>query len=306
MAFMPPTEPLSTEEVEALAGVWRTSMKLDSGDWALSLHLDAGGQVHTTDDASLPFNICHGTTWNSATWRVSAVPESTTVKLKLQLGMLYFEGEGERTGLRCMSIKGSVLEGRDDPCCVGSFDMNLALPTISDVAPLEAAHKARVEARPAPPVSYKRLGFVGTWRLMLSLDDQQPMSFTVALAPNRTFHSVGAPERLAGTWGVYMRVNHRTRGLMWSSSQEGGTSLWLKVNREASSETMRGIADLSVRESFNLWGKPMLSFEAELAARTQPDLATADAVNGQLWMGAVERAYFGRFAMLREASVEEP
>lgn len=219
-------EPLETEELEALAGIWRTNLKLDDGDTSLSLHLDAKtGQVYTADDSALPFNICHGKGSSTANWGVTAVPESPQISLSLQLGILYLEGTGERSGLRCMSLKGSVLEGRDDPCCVGAFDMTLVLPTSQDVAALEERHQARVDARvclrhsrapplssthlslsatpahpptplfhapearhplpdrcsrvpqqPAPPLSFRLDGFVGRWRLLLSLDDEDSAS----------------------------------------------------------------------------------------------------------------------------------
>ena len=42
--------------------------------------------------------------------------------------------------------------------------------------------------------------------------------------------------------------------------------------------------------------------EAELQARTDgltSNSATANRVDGQLWIGNVERAYFGRFSLMR-------
>ena len=75
-AFMPRKEPLATEEVEALAGVWRCNLDLDDGNQHLSLHLHPSGEVLTTGDTALPFNICHGRAGSTASWSVSAVPES--------------------------------------------------------------------------------------------------------------------------------------------------------------------------------------------------------------------------------------
>jgi len=223
---------------------------------------------------------------------------------------LYLEGTGERSGLRCMSLKGSVLEGRDDPCCVGAFDMTLVLPTSQDVAALEERHQARVDARPAPPLSFRLDGFVGRWRLLLSLDDEDsPAIFAISLDGNRSFTSeTSANEQvLAGSWGLYTK-GYRSRpdgGASGSSIQPIGSSLWLKINRDKSSETFKGIADLPVRENFHLWGKPKLeSFEAELAARTEAG-GTSDRVDGVLWVGAVERAYFGRFSLLRETEGDD-
>ena len=79
-------------------------------------------------DEGLPFNICHGTTWTDS-WRVTAVPESDIISVKLMLGVLQLEGKGTRKGLRCSTISGSVLEGRHDPCCVGSFRLGRLIAT---------------------------------------------------------------------------------------------------------------------------------------------------------------------------------
>ena len=61
---------------------------------------------------------------------------------------------------------------------------------------------------------------------------------------------------LAGSWGLYTK-GYRSRpdgGASGSSIQPIGSSLWLKINRDKSSETFKGIADLPVRENFHLWG----------------------------------------------------
>ena len=180
--FLPPKERLSSEEVQALAGVWRADLDLDDGAQTLSLHLDAQGGVHPAE-RSLPFNICNGEHgWSSARWECRAVRESSTVHLKLQLGVLYLEGTGERDGLRCKTLKGSVCEGGDDPCYVGSFELSLVLPTSNDVAVLQERHQARVDARPAPPLAFKLESFVGRWRMLVSLDGD---SFRELLALSR-------------------------------------------------------------------------------------------------------------------------
>ena len=46
-----------------------------------------------------------------------------------------------------------------------------------------------------------------------------------------------------------------------------GTHLWLRVERDQSTATLTGIGGLPVRESFSMWGRPVLgSVEAELAS----------------------------------------
>lgn len=295
------SQPLETEELEALAGVWSTTLDLDDGARRVSLHLDKNGHVNTAD-ASLPFNICHGETSTSATWTASAVPESDKFKIKLQLGVLYLEGKGKRKGLRCSTMRGSVLEGGSEPCCVGGFEMRMSLPTTSDVTKLQERHQARIDARPAPPLSFARSSFVGRWRLLLAIDDDGPPAyFTIRMDADRTFTSEGSEQTIAGYWGMYARDSHSASG--WSAIQPNGSSLWLKVLRDRSSETLRGLADLPVRNDFNLWGKPSVdSIEGELAARAGE--GTSDRVDGRLWVGAVERAYFGRFSLLRGSPLD--
>ena len=157
-------EPLATEELQALAGIWATTLDLDDGRLDLNLHLDASGAVHATNEQELPFNICRGEHgWSSARWSCSAVPESANLVLTLQLGVLHFRGKGTRQGLVCSSLAGHVMEGSDDPCCVGSFEMALALPFAQDVAALEERHRLRVDARPPPPLSFRLDGFIGQW-----------------------------------------------------------------------------------------------------------------------------------------------
>jgi len=299
MAFRPQKLPLESEEVEALAGIWRAELDLDDGAKSISLFLDANGKVRAADESVLPdANICQGTTWSDQ-WRVTAVPEGDTVSLKLSLGVLYLEGKGTRQGLRCSSVAGSVLEGKEDPCCVGSFRMGLVMPSggwdRSVIKSLEDRHEARVLRRPAPPIAFSRSGFAGRWRMLLSMDEL-PFNFCVRLHDNLTWTSEGGEQTLAGSWGV------------WSSSegkgsyiQAQGSSLWLKVDRNRCSETMRGIAGMPQRESFTLWGKPLLSFEEELGARMgAAGGATADRVQGRLSVGEVERAFFGMFSLMRE------
>ena len=123
-------------------------------------------------DEGLPFNICHGTTWTDS-WRVTAVPESDIISVKLMLGVLQLEGKGTRKGLRCSTISGSVLEGRHDPCCVGSFRLGLVLPSSdsSSLKSLQDRHQARLNARKAPPLTFSRSGLAS---LVLAGADMGP------------------------------------------------------------------------------------------------------------------------------------
>jgi len=298
-------QPLESEEIEALAGIWQADLTLDDGDMQVSLHLDAKGHVHTS--TVLPFNICLESE-RMDRWDVSAPPEGNEIRFKLQLGVLSLEGKGTREGLRCSQLSGSVLEGRDDPCCVGHFRMGMVLPTTPDVSALEARHQARLNSRPAPPLSFERSSFAGRWRLLIKMDPDQyggdapPAFFALELRANQTFSSVVGDQRLSGSWGIWApSTNGVGRG---SFIQPRGTSLWLKVDRNRCSETRRGIADLPVRESFSMWGKPQLSLEAELGARASSGSASADQVQGRLACGEVERAYFGMFSLVREGGEE--
>ena len=316
---------LAEEEYMALVGVWRAELELDDGDAELSLHLAAppslqpgsvapgGGKVFPMDD-NLPFNIVQGKDgWSSARWSAKCVGEEggTELSLSMQLGNLYLEGRGERTGLRCSTFQGTVLEGGSDPCVVGRFSMRLSLPIKSDTTELEERYRARLASRKAPPISFQRVGFIGQWRLLLSVDDDAfPAYFPVELSGDGTWQSVGTDETLAGSWGLHARDANSRSG--WSAIQESGSSVWLKVQRERSTETLRGIAGLPVRQDFHLSGKPVIeTVEQELATKLASNGAAAvagaataatervDRVDGRLWEGSVERAYFGRFSLLR-------
>ena len=224
--------PLDKEEVEALAGIWRTTLNIDSGERMVSLHLLSNGRVDTTaEDATNlgDLNICRGATWSSARW--SATTDVQGVRIQLQLGLLHLEGSGARNGLRCSEFKGSVLEGAEEPDCVGGFHMALAMPTVTDVAALERSHQARVEKRPAPPVSFPLSGFVGRWRLLLAMDSDQeggdspPACYSILLANDRSFRTEGDTPTLAGSWGLWA-PGENGRG---SYIGQRGTALWIKV-----------------------------------------------------------------------------
>ncbi len=304
---------LVAEEYQALAGVWRTDLELDDGHATISLHLAAprslgtgspGGEVHTM--LKLPFSICHGGQ-QARSWSVHRTAHAgqegeDMLGLSLELGNLHLEGQGERRpagGLRCTSFAGTVFEGgAADPCVVGKFSMQLALPIVTDLSPLEERYRKRIASQPAPPPAYPRTGFVGRWRLMLSVDDDSPPArFPIELHADRSWQSVGMDQTLAGTWGLYSRDSNAHDG--WSTVQSAGSSVWLKVyppptphpypihtpqpththtttttpvlppptpparagrqvHRFRSSETLEGVAGLPVRSDFYIEGKPVL------------------------------------------------
>ena len=213
-----------------------------------SLHLDCEhhGKVYPME--SLPFNICQSNGWSSAQWSACRAVQAgeegdDKLDLNLQLGNLYLEGRGQRGGdFRCPPFAGTVFEGGEDPCVVGRFSMQLSLPIQSDVAPLEEAYRARIASQPAPPLTYERSEFVGQWRLLLSTDeDRAPAHFAIELKPDRTWESVGADERLAGTWGMYSND-------LTSLDKPDGSNVWLKVHADRCTETINeGVAGLPLR-----------------------------------------------------------
>jgi len=319
--------PLEHEESHAWAGIWRCRLDLDEGLWQGSLHLDAKGHVTlAASDDSTPLAAMRDAKTVQDQWWVSSSTaneasttgnEDAAVAVKMQIGILTLEGKGTRTGIRPSGeVSGSVLEGRHSPCCVGRFKMQLVMP-LGDLPALEAKHKARVNARPAPPLSFARRSFAGRWKILISMDanqaggDSPPASFALRLElPSDdgrpgTFTSEGSGQRLAGSWGVWMPsgVEGASKG---SFIQRSGSALWLKVDRDRCSETLRGIADLPLRESFTAWGKPQLSLEAELGARmgkrAQGALVSLDRVQGRLMVGEVERVTFGMFSLMRDES----
>jgi hypothetical protein len=328
---------LVKEEYSALAGVWRAELELDEGNTAMSLHLAApqslalgtiapgGGKVFPMEE-KLPFNICSGNDgWTSARWSAHAAPKNDDeLRLSLRLGNLYLEGRGERRGLRCTAFVGTVLEGGEDPCVVGRFSLQLALPLTSDTGALEKTYERRLAARRPPPLEFARAGFVGPWRLLLSVDeDATPAYFGITLNADGSWASDAAAaagggdeQQLVGTWGMHSKEEESGSGAHGGVTH--GSSVWLKVHRERSTETLRGIGGLPVRSDFYLSGKPVItSAEAELAARAAMDARqegrgkedpssgdVVDRLDGRLWEGTVERAYFGRFSLLRGSATE--
>ena len=300
---------LASEEFQALAGVYRADLSLDEGDMALSLHLAAPESLHLDCEhhgkvypmeSNLPFNIIQSNGWSSAQWSACRAVQAgeegdDNLDLNLQLGNLYLEGRGQRGGdFRCPAFAGTVFEGGEDPCVVGRFSMQLSLPIQSDVTPLEEAYRARIASQPAPPLTYERSEFVGQWRLLLSTDeDRAPAHFAIELKPDRTWESVGADERLAGTWGMYS--NDPTS----LSDKPDGSNVWLKVHADRCTETINeGVAGLPLRSDFHLWGEPVLTVEQELAQRAAGG-SQAERVDGRLWAGLVEPEFFGQFSLLR-------
>ena len=255
--------------------------------------------------------------------------------LSLQLGDLYLEGQGQRGGLRCRTFVGKVVESGDEPCEVGRFAMQLALPIKTDTTALETRYRERIASRPPPPLDYPRSGFAGRWRLLLSVDDSRPpASYPVELFPDGSWESFGTEETLAGDWGMYARDPQSHSG--WSSSRPVGSSVWLRVRHERCTKTLRGtyVAGLPVTTDFELWGRPTLETEEqELVARASRSSlnglaeagffiesfggggdddagsaaaaidAIADRVDGRLWAESVEREYLGRFSLFRESAI---
>ena len=292
------------------------------GKNVLSLHFDL--EETELDDA-----------WWSASRRVRAGDEGDDMlKLSVRLGDLQFEGQGQRaSGLRCRTFVGKVLQDDEDefeePYEVGRFAMRLSLPIKTDTDALVQQYMQRIASRPPPPLEYTRDGFVGNWRLLLSVDDNLPPTYyAIELLPDGSWKSIETENTLAGTWGMYHREPDTRSG--WSTHRDSGSSVWLKVHHDRCTKSLRGtyIAGLPghLNTDFKLWGKPMLETEeTEMAARTSRsslsglaecgfdvdassvDVGTvmnaiADRVDGRLWVE--EEGYSGRFSLLRgEANV---
>ena len=296
-------EPLEKEELQALSGVWSTALDLDDGSHNVTCHLDATGKVFTTGAAL----------GQGARWSARAAEGSDRFRLKLQLGKWLLTGIGERTGLRCVTISGSVLEGYEDPDCCGRFTMALSMPATADddLPALEQRHRRRLDARPAPPIRYSVPGIAGRWRLLVSLSgSSMPSIFTVDLSAGGPGCFLGGSSwrsdsdpHLGGTWGLW------TAGDKEKGPKTHGTHMWLRVSRERSASNMRGIGGLPIRESFSLWGKPELdSPEAELRARAAPDGLTAKLCSGNIIFGTgmdKEWCQAGRFTLIRVDDEEE-
>ena len=262
------------------------------------------------------------------------------LRLSMQLGNLYLEGKGQRNGnFRCSAFSGTVLEGGDAPCVVGQFLLRLSLPMTSNITSLEGRYRQRIATQPAPPLEYLRTNFVGRWRLLLSMDDDysyadasQPSSgassssltittgtgaghdepivataherarqvlhtfFAIELSNTGSWQSVGGKHTLAGSWGM---------GSSRGSTDGSGSRVWLSVESSKCSETLRGVAGLPVRSDFQMAGKPVHDTrdQAEEIVEDGKSFVRADRVDGRLWEGSVEPAYFGSFTLLREMEI---
>lgn len=199
---LPEKLPFEEEELQALAGVWRVSMDLDEGLKELSCQLTASGRVRTTDES---IEAHHGGGDGGRWWAESTKSATrawgTSIYLTIRLGDWTLLATGERSGLRCCKLVGHVLEGQDDPCCVGTFAMALALPEVSDgptLDALDARFKQRLDARPAPPARFSRDAFAGRWRMLIDLDGATPKTYGVTLTGDgsfRTDSAAGEPAR---------------------------------------------------------------------------------------------------------------
>ena len=305
-ALLAREEPLEAEELQALSGMWSTALELDDGARNLTCHLDATGKVFTTSEVGT-YGMARG---QRPRWTARAASGSDRFRLKLQLGKWLLTGWGERNGLRCVTISGSVLEGAEDPDCCGRFTMALSMPAThnDDLPALERRHRRRLEARPAPPIRYSVRGIAGRWRLLVSLSGSAiPSIFTVDLSAGGPGCFLGGSSwrsdsdpHIGGTWGLW------TEGDKENGPKTHGTDMWLRVSRDRSASNMRGIGGLPIREVFSMWGKPELdSPDAELCARAAPDGLTADAVklcNGNIIFGtAIDKEWCqgGRFTLIR-------
>lgn len=310
-------------ELKALAGVWSLTMDLDDGLQKLACNLDASGTL-TTEREGLS-RIADA----KDRWKAAADAESGSMNMRVSIGPWMLRGNGMRTnGLRCKSVTGSVLEGGDDPVCVGSFAMTLRVPVADaeELSELERSRTAKLDARPAPPPRFRRGYYIGEkWRLLVAFDDTEaPSIFTVRLREDGKFVSYSAgdesnsdgsessnydgaaarPQQLGGSWGVWDSTLRRDAKRQRPTNATLGTDFYMRVEREQCTSTLRGLANLPVHESFSLWGKPTLGsgMLAQLSARTEEGAPT-NLVTGYCYFGtSVDREWFtcGRFSLMRD------
>ena len=269
---------LDAQEMEAIAGIWDLHLDLDDGDRTLTIHLSPSSRLSVSDasiacapldqwDASEAPTASAATPSSQHATQLSSPhsPSPAHVNVRLRIGDLTLLGRGTRDALRCSEVCGSVLEGKRDPCCVGSFSMRLTMPAVDDAAlpSLERKREVLRDSRPAPPIRYSRDSFFGTWRLFLALDDCNPRLFTLNLRDRSFSTATDGGEFLGGTWGVWTKDAKRV-----TSVEPEGDHLWLRIERDRCSSSLSGIGGLPVRESFQVWGHPKVgSPMAELAAR---------------------------------------
>ena len=313
-------------------------MDLDDGFKELTLALDSKGSVTSTDE-----NMFRRGAWERWEAKADAGEDaSREVRFTLRLGPWLLDGKGTRPadgGLRCSVVRGSVLEGSDDPCCVGRFEMTLTLPeadTDTELPALEASHQARLDSRPGPPPRFSKGSFLGPWNLLLAMDgggpeDEDvdatnaaaPSLFAVRLGEDGTFASSSPPAGssavpqgddappaavLGGRWGVWDASETDKRLQRGPSTLSAlGTHVWLRVERDRCSSTLRGLAGLPVHEGFSLWGKPAVaSAQAELQARSKSG-GRSDLASGHCYFGTSadrEWCMAGRFSLMRASPAE--
>ena len=257
---------LEQEQVYALTGVWKATIHLDDSDQTLQFDIHLMNQHRLVTRNGYKHKETHS-------WDASLTKEDQ-MTLKLHIDdwtLIGKEAKLEANALRCNRITGTVLEGLRDPCCVGRFELCLALPSIceEDLPALQRQREARADARPAPPLLFARDSFLGTWQFFLALEDCNPALFSLEIKDDRSFRTVateseGKGDYLGGTWGVWWAKESKRM----SSVEPKGTHLWLRIERDRSSSSLSGIGGLPVRESFQAWGRPVIgSPTAELAAR---------------------------------------
>ena len=217
-------------EARAFAGIWDAKLDLDDGLQQVAVALDPRGSLTTTSSSA------RGSSWER--WEASA-DESDSVKLRLRIGPWMLRGTGCRDGLRCRELTGSVLEGGDDPVCVGSFSMTMATPAADDdeLTELERSHYARLDAKPAPPPRFRRDSFVGRWSLLVAFEDTAaPSIFPVSLGDDRKFTTpADGAALLGGSWGVWDASMRDDAARRQAADGRGyarlGTHFYMRVER---------------------------------------------------------------------------
>lgn len=307
--------PLETEEREAIAGIWSANLDLGDGYTRMTFALSSSGKLTATSpDSSM-----------RGSWEAGARRGRSDISMRLFFGPWVLTGHGERrndaantetngkVGLRCKAIDGVVLEGILEPCCVGKFNLTLALPYANDeqLAVLDKRHKTKVAKRRAPPYKFNLTSFIGRWKLLIMFEDSdEPTYSSIVLSANRTFVSdtSGSGMCLAGKWGVWdeeaWMQGGEARKLAHRSIALVGTHLWLEFSRTA----CKGISQPNwQQEDISMWGQPTLeSPEAELRAK-QPGGGSSDLVQGRIYFGAFgtvgSPVQGGRFSLVRATNV---
>lgn len=283
-------------EQRAFAGIWSVKLDLDDGaqEWRIYLNPSGGKAVAVGGEA------CMSDTRHSY-WEAK-VNDDGEIRMKLHFGFLVLQGKGriERNSIRCTMLSGWVLEGTDEPDCVGSFSMGLPFPDVrgAELRQLYKDHKEREDSRLSGLSRFRLNGFLGQWQLTVTIDSH-PTLFKVELGEDGKFTSVGVGDnlRLAGSWGLYDSTSP-DNDVSTTGGKYGpklGTDLWLHVQRE------RCVGLPGMTQSFSMLGKPMLnSMESALLAKTGD--APVDAIDGLCYLpGVCDRFRYvsGRFMLQR-------